>query len=91
MVTINEFENNIWADIFSPEDFPKNEFSRLIETLTKEATIACLFEFKNKQANKTETQNQNFKVISDGFISPNVLILSHIIVKTIFKIDEKTI
>ena len=33
-------------------------------------------------------EKQNFKIISDGFVSQNMLIISHLIIKTIFNLDE---
>ena len=88
LVTINEAENNILVNIFAPMDFPKNEFSRIIEALAKEANIVSFIEFKEKQRSNNANKIQNFKIISDGFISPNSLILAHVTIKTILKLDE---
>jgi len=88
LATINESENNLFIDIFSSSDFNKEEFSRIVETLSKEANIVSIIDFKDKQKNDKTNETQNFKVLSDGFISPNALLLAHIIIKTILKIDE---
>ena len=87
-IAINEAENNLFVDIFATTDFPKAEFIRIIEALSKEANIVSLIDFKDKQKTEIKNKTQNFKIISDGFVSPNTLILAHIIIKTILKIDE---
>lgn len=91
LITLNEFENDILIDLYSIESFPKNEFTRIINALSKEANISSLIEFKNKQNEENNNNTQNFKIISDGFISPNTLILAHLVIKTILKLDENII
>ena len=88
-IAINEAENNLFIDVYSTIDFPKAEFIRIIEALSKEANIVSLIDFKEKQKIEAQNKTQNFKILSDGFISPNALILAHIIIKTILKIDSE--
>lgn len=88
-ITINESENNLYIDVFSTLDFPKTEFIRITQALSKEANIVSLIDFKEKQKTETQNENQNFKILSDGFISPNALLLAHIVIKTILKIDSE--
>ena len=90
LITINELENVFYLDIYTPANFPKQEFARIINALSKEASITCSLEFKEKQKTETINKTQNFKIISDGFISPNTLILAHFTIKTILNIDETT-
>ncbi len=85
---LNEAQNNILIDIFTAKNFPSAKFSSILNALSKEMNINLLTEFKTKEIQKTNSA-QNFKVISDGFISPNVLLLSHLIIKTVLKIDEE--
>ena len=86
LCTLNESNNNLFIDIYSTIDFPKDKFKNIIEALSKEASLTPLIEFHDKQLDK-KNEMQNFKILSDGFISSNTLILSHLIIKSIFKID----
>ena len=88
LITINESENNLFIDFYAPETFPKDDFIRITNALSKEANIVSIVDFKIKQPSKTKNETQNFKVTSDNFISSNALILSHLIIKTILKIDS---
>ncbi len=88
LVSVNEVENNFFLDVFASSEFIKEEFIRIVQALSIEANISVLIEFKNKQNIETQNNMQNFKIISDGFISPNALILAHIAIKAIFKIDS---
>ncbi len=88
LVSINEVENNFFLDVFVCSKFLKEEFIRIVQALSKEANISSIIDFKNKQDVETRNIIQNFKILSDGFISPNALILAHIAIKAIFKIDS---
>lgn len=88
LVSINEVENNFFLDVFVCSKFLKEEFIRIVQALSKEANISSIIDFKNKQDVETRNIIQNFKILSDGFISPNALILAHIVIKAIFKIDS---
>lgn len=88
LVSINEVENNFFLDVFVCSKFLKEEFIRIVQALSKEANISSIIDFKNKQDIETRNIIQNFKILSDGFISPNALILAHIAIKAIFKIDS---
>lgn len=88
LVTINEAENNLFVDVYAVDKFTKEEFIRIVQALSKETNISTLIEFKEKQNIEDKNKIQNFKIVSDGFISPNTLILAHIIIKTILRIDN---
>ena len=88
LITINEADNNLFVDFYVVDDFPKNEFLRIIEALSNEASIVSMIEFKDKKKQEKQNDVQNFKVISDGFIFPNALILCHMVIKTVLKIDS---
>lgn len=87
LCTINEEENNIFIDIFTTKDFPNNHFTAIINALAKEININPLIEFRNIKEN-ISSEKQNFKIVSDEYISSNILMLSHFIIKAIFKIDN---
>lgn len=88
LVAINEFENNLYISFYVSKDFPVEKFTKIIEALSKEANIVSIVDFKMKVNAGSNSEIQNFKIISDGFISPNTLILSHLVIKTILKIDN---
>lgn len=89
LVCIDEAENNLFIDVYTPDNFPKSNFTKTVEILSREASIIPIFNFKEKQTRNTESKTQNFKIISDSFISPNTLLLAHIIIQTILKLDRK--
>ena len=88
LCAINEEKNNLFIDFYCSETFAKEKFSTIISTLSKEANINSYLEFKKIKENKINSNEQNFAIVSDGFISANVLIFSHLIIKTIFQIDK---
>jgi len=88
LCTLSESNKDILIDIYTTKIFPKENFNNIIQTLAKEISINPLIEFKEKSVQENNFSIQNFKVLSDGFISSNSLILSHLIIKTIFKLDD---
>lgn len=88
LCTLNEIDNNLMIDIYCSSNFPKEEFKQIIELFSKEISIKPLLDFKQRKEDEKYSDIQNFKIISDGFISPNTLILSHLIIKAIFKLDN---
>lgn len=86
LVAINESQNDLYISLFAPSNFAKDEFERILSALSKEANIFALIDFKLKQGDK-KGEAQNFKIISDNVISPNCLILAHLIIKIIIKLD----
>ncbi|MBR5304831.1 MAG: hypothetical protein IKU37_08415 [Candidatus Gastranaerophilales bacterium] len=91
LICINEFENNFYVDVFSLKTFLKDEFLRIINVLLKEATIYATFDFKEIKTSHTAIGVQNFKIVSDGYLSSNMLILAHMLIKGILKIDNEYI
>ena len=85
---LNESDNNLLIDIYATNIFPKNDFEKIIVSLSKEIFLTPLLEFKIKNQNEQKNNSQNFKILSDNFISSNSLIMSHLIIKTIFKLDN---
>lgn len=90
LISINESENNLFVDFFAPNNFPKQEFAKIVEALSKEVNLVSIFEFKDRLVLENKNEISNFKVISDGFVSPNVLMLAHIIINSVLKIDKKS-
>lgn len=85
---LNEVENSLYIEISANENFTFDRFKKIIEVLSKEANLKTYVEFKPNRKQLIKNAKQNFKVVSGGFIPTNILILTHIIVKTIFKIDN---
>ena len=85
---LNEDNNKIFVEIFINKTFNKNEFNRIINAFCKETNINSFVEYKDKETSNNQKSVQNFKIISDSFIPTNILILSHLIIKTIFKLDS---
>ena len=85
---INQNNNYLLIEFYSNQDFPKENFAKIITKLSKEANINTLIEFKQNNTEEAKEQKQNLKVISQGFVPTDILILSHLIIKTIFKIDN---
>lgn len=88
LCTLNEIENNVIINIYCTSSFPKEEFAHIVELFSKETSINPMMEFKQRKKDENPTTMQNFKIISEGLISTNCLILSHLIIKTIFKLDN---
>ena len=90
LATINEDSNNLFLAIFAKSDFAFSRFKNIISTVAKEKNINVVIDFKNLNQNnkKEEKPTQNFKIIANKLISSNALLLSQIIVKTIFSMDD---
>lgn len=85
---LNYDDYGLFVDIYSCDEFPREKFSKIIQVFSKEVNLNAQIEYKNIKVNNKNENAQNLKVISQGYIAPDVLILSHFISKTIFKIDN---
>ena len=86
---INSLENTLYVEVFADKNFPFERFKKVIDTFKKEMNLRV--ETENKFTKRVEDDKErirNFNIISSGFVSFDILILAHLIVKTIFKIDE---
>ena len=88
LCTINVENNdaNVFVSVF--DNFPSIAFEKVVKTFAKEANINLFLDYKIKQNGLVNSQNQNFKIISKSMVSINALILAHLIIKTIFKLDN---
>ena len=88
MATVREQDNTLLLELFANENFIFDKFENVVKILAKESNIKVLIERKIiPQKETTQSNEQNFKVISNEYVSTNVLLFSHIIVRTIFKLD----
>ena len=85
---LNSENNDVLVEFYLANEFPTDKIKNIIQTLSKEININPYIEFKKRKTTENNTSNQNFKILSDGFISSDLLILSHLIIKSVFKIDE---
>lgn len=86
---INTYENSLYVETYAEKIFPFEKFKKVLDTFKKEMNLRI--ETENKIIKRVENDKKrirNFNIISTGFVSFDVLILAHLIVKTIFKIDE---
>ena len=86
---INSYENTLYVETYADKIFPFEKFKKVLDTFKKEMNLRIEAEHKIiKRAENDKERIRNFNIISTGFVSFDVLILAHLIVKTIFKIDE---
>ncbi len=86
---INSYDNSIYVRIFVDKIFPLEKFKKIIDTFKKEMNLRIETEENIvKRPEEDKKTARNFSVVSSGFVPCDVLITAHLIVKTIFKIDE---
>lgn len=88
LCTINENDNSLYIELNANEKFTFDKFKSIVEVLSRESSIKTYIEFKASKKYDNTNSKQNFKIVSGGFVQTNVLILAHIIIKAIFKIDS---
>ncbi len=86
---ITSENNDILVELFSINDFPYKDFERIIQVIAKEASLNMRFDFVRINIAPTEKTKQNFRIISNAFIPSSALIVAHLLIKTIFKFDDK--
>ncbi len=88
LITLTDCTKGILIDIFSNNSFPKEKFETILKTLSKEANINILTEFKEIKTDEKPSKNQNFSIISNDYVSTNTLLMAHIVIKAVLKIDN---
>ena len=88
LCAINSNENQILLDIYSREYFPFEKFNKIMKLLTQNTNFNLLTDFKITKTKIKENSIQNFKVNSKGNIPLNILLIAHMAIKTIFKLDN---
>ena len=88
LCSINSNDTQIFLDVYSGEFFPFEKFKKITDLLAQNANLNLSFDFKIIKSSTKENTIQNFKVNSKGNIPLNVLLLAHMIIKTIFKLDN---
>lgn len=87
---INEADGSLYVSFYCDKGFPFERFSKVIYTVSKEANLNVVLDNKNsRKINKNNpAPSKNLKIISSGFVPASILILAHIIIKSVFKTDE---
>lgn len=81
--------NDVLIELFSIEDFPYKEFEKIVQIIAKEAHLNIRFDFMRINVVSSDESKQNFRIISNDFIPSNVLIVAHLLIKTLFQFDDK--
>lgn len=90
LVTLQQDIAGIYIELYCIDTFPFEKFNKVLKTLSKEASINILIEAKTiKPKENKKSQKNSFNIISEDYVSTDVLILAHIIIKTILTIDLK--
>ena len=87
---IKSENNDILVELFSIEDFPYKEFERIIQIIAKEAHLNIRFDFMKINVVSSDKTMQNFRIVSSDYIPSNVLVVAHLLIKTVFQLDDKT-
>ena len=74
-------------EVHASSEFPYDKFKKVVTSLAKESLINVLCDFIKIKECGSKGQKQNFKVISNNYVPVNILSVSHILIKTIFKLD----
>ena len=87
--TINSLEKDFSIDFKIDKIFPKEKFLSLINESLKKLNLACAFDF-NYNSGSIENNNkiQDFKVFSNSKVSIQLLILTHLVITSVFKFDN---
>ena len=88
LATLEEDSGKIIIQLYSSSDFPCNEFQKIISIYSKENSINAICDFVKIKEIGDKGAKQNFKIISKNLVSINVLNISNVIIKTIFKLDN---
>ena len=87
LITLCDNNNTVTVELHASLDFPYDKFKKIITSYAKDNSINVLCDFLKIKDGQSRGQKQNFKIISNYFVPINILNISHIVIKTIFKID----
>ncbi len=87
LITLVELNNSLLIDFFVNETFPEAKFTLVVKEFSKNNSINVDL---NKKAIKieNETKKQSFRIISNDFVSINIILICNFIIKTILKFDN---
>lgn len=81
--------NDILVELYSTDDFPYKEFEKIVQVIAKEAHLNIRFDFMRINVVSSDEAKQDFRIISNEFLPSNVLIVTHLLIKTLFQFDDK--
>ena len=89
---LNSIDNELSIEVFSSSLFPFSKFQKIIDEFSKTVNLNLNAQFRKirdeKEHERKKYDFQNFKIISQNYVSTNVLLLSNLIIKIVFKIDD---
>ncbi|MBR2069635.1 MAG: hypothetical protein IJ877_07750 [Candidatus Gastranaerophilales bacterium] len=88
LAELSEDNNAILLEIKAGSDFPYDKFKKVVTTVSKESSINVLCDFVKIKDCGSKGNKQNFKVISNDYVPVNILNVSHIVIKAVFKLDS---
>lgn len=91
LCALNSKGEQVLVNFYCNSEFPYLKYEKIIQTISKELNLRADFDFKPVKTNNIKNEKQNFIAQSNGSIQTNSLILAHVIIKTIFKIDNEFI
>ena len=88
LCVLNCKNEQIFVDLYCSENFPFGKYEKIVSQVSKKLNIAPSFDFKILKEVDIKNEKQNFIAQSNGTIQTNVLILAHILIRIIFKMDN---
>ena len=88
LIALNEDNNVILVELHANEDFPYTKFKTIITEISKQLSVNCICDYVHMKSVEDESKKQNFKIISNEFISLNILLIAYALIKTVFRIDD---
>ncbi len=88
LAILQDNDGIITAEIRANKSFPFDKFKNIVTTASKDSSIKVVCDFLEIKENSSSAKKQNFKIISNDYVPINVLNVSQIIIKTLFKLDE---
>ncbi len=88
LAILNCKNEQIFVDLYCAESFPFGKYEKIVSQVSKKLNISPSFDFKILKSKEIKNEKQNFIAQSNGTIQTNVLILAHILIRIIFKMDN---
>lgn len=104
LISMEESEIGVFIYIYSTDLFPKERFEKITKSFLNKTNINVLFEFHQRKESVSQSERQpssgclatvdrnqktqNFSIISNDYLKPESLILAHIMITTVLKLDN---
>jgi len=87
LCVISEENQKIYIDAFCASNFPSIKLKSILSEKVKKYNFILDYEF-NKRKNEYSGTEQNFKIVSNNYVSIKLLLLAHKIIETVFELDN---